>query len=134
MNITKDFLRDVFYRMYFYIPEISEKMPSYKTEYAKFWKKYGIEVLNAKVKYSDSDKEQFFSEYSASANSVDVSIDFRENKKTDANESEINNDFNDTIRKIYKQNPEMPHGVNEYWKAHAEELLFVISTRNDIKN
>ncbi|WP_022762185.1 hypothetical protein [Butyrivibrio sp. AD3002] len=134
MNITKEFLRDIFYRMYFYIPEISEKMPSYKTEYAKFWKKYGIEVLNAKVKYSDSDKEQFFSEYSASANSVDVSIEFRENKKTDANESGINNDFNDTIRNLYKKNPELPYGVNEYWKAHAEELLFVISTRNDIKN
>lgn len=120
--------------MYFYIPEVSDRRPSYISEYAKFWKKYGISPINAQIKYSDSDKELFEEEFFESANSVDVSIIYDDHKIINISDSELNSDFNKTIRKIYTENPTLPNEVNEYWKKHAAELLFVISKRNKIDN
>ena len=135
MLITRDILRDIFYKMYFYIPKVSDKLPSYATEFAKFWQNYGLKDVSAHIKYSDSDKELFKGEFFESANSVDVSISWDGgHKNISSSESELNIGFKNTIHDIYSKNPSLPKEVNEYWKKNANELLFVISQRNKIEN
>ena len=134
MVVTKDVIKDIFYKMYFFLPDGVEDVPSYKNVFDEFWRKYDITDLNAQIKYSNSDEEVFSPKYFEKATAVDVSLNLEDSKLIEKIEEKITEDFKSVIMEIYRNIGEKRERINQYWKQHASELLFLITRRNNVEN
>lgn len=135
MRINKDVIRDIFYKLYFYLPYISDDKPSYKNKFADFLRCYGISGVTAEIKYSSSEIEKFSKIFFPDATSVDVSLTLNGYQQDiDMSEKKVSEVFRKALQEIYDSYPDVYSVVNEYWVQHSEELMFLITKRNNVEN
>lgn len=159
MRITADIIKDIFYRMYFFLPKESDEEPFYKTVFTEFWQKYGIKVVEVEIGYWTAERTVVKS-YNGTVAEVDVLFKLEysgeaikgsgDNLKKESGEEVVSIEiketkeqfyfeFNDIIKNYYdKLSPDKDNKyrdkVNKYWKEHSAELFFLIRMQNKIRN
>lgn len=137
MRVTEDIIKDSFYKMYFYLPDVGEYNLSYKYCVKDFWNMQGISGVGASIAYIRTETKEFLEEYREGVTDYSVNVKcLPPNIELDISDDQLNEAI---FEYIQEKQTKLNQGhkcdrVNEYWKLHSQELLFLIRRRNNFEN
>lgn len=137
MRVTEDVIKDSFYKMYFYLPNVGEEKLSYKYCVKDFWKNQGVPGVEASIAYIKTETKEFLEEYCGEVTDYSVNVKcLPVNIELNLSDNQLNEVIFEYIQEkqlILNQGYKYDR-VNEYWKLHSQELLFLIRKRNNFEN